>query len=91
MRRCFSPATNPAAQPARSCPSTAASSSPEASMEILSSILARNARLVPNRMFLVTDNASFTYRTFAEATARMANVLAAQGIGKGDKVGLYLP
>lgn len=60
-------------------------------MEILSSILARNARLVPDRMFLITDNVSFTYRTFAEATARMANVLAAQGIGKGDKVGLYLP
>ncbi len=60
-------------------------------MEILSQILARNVRLVPDRAFIVAEQGSFTYRAFAEATARMANVLSARGIGKGDRVGLYLP
>lgn len=60
-------------------------------MEILSQILARNVRLVPDRAFIVADEGTFTYRAFAEATARMANVLSDRGIGKGDRVGLYLP
>ena len=32
-----------------------------------------------------------TYRELLEQTSRMANVLKAQGIGKGDRVVLYLP
>ncbi len=32
-----------------------------------------------------------TYRQLLEQTSRMANVLKAQGIGKGDRVVLYLP
>ena len=60
-------------------------------MEILSTILARNVRLVPNRAFIVTDAETITYREFAARTARIANVLAARGVGKGDRVGLYLP
>lgn len=60
-------------------------------MEILSQMLARNVRLVPERAFIVTDAGTLTYRAFADETARLANVLAARGVGKGDRVGLYLP
>ncbi|MBO6902102.1 MAG: AMP-binding protein [Rhizobiaceae bacterium] len=60
-------------------------------MEFLSQMLARNLRLVPDRNFIVTDAETITYRDFGERTARLANVLAARGIGKGDRVGLYLP
>lgn len=60
-------------------------------MEILSQMLARNVRLVPDRAFIVTDAGTLTYRAFADETARLANVLAARGVGKGDRVGLYLP
>ncbi|MEO3388792.1 AMP-binding protein [Mesorhizobium sp. CAU 1741] len=60
-------------------------------MEILNQILAKNVQLLPQRPFIVTDSEILTYAQFGERTARMANVLAALGIGKGDKVGLYLP
>lgn len=60
-------------------------------MEYLSQILARNARLLPDRAFIVTQAETLTYRDFAERTARLAHVLAARGVGAGDRVGLYLP
>ncbi|MDN2584346.1 AMP-binding protein [Aquibium sp. ELW1220] len=60
-------------------------------MEILSQILARNVRLVPDRAFIVTETETVTYREFAARTARLANALAARGVAKGDRVGLYLP
>ena len=60
-------------------------------MEILSQMLARNVRLVPDRAFIVSDAGTLTYRAFADETARLANVLAERGVGKGDRVGLYLP
>ncbi|MBX3530216.1 MAG: AMP-binding protein [Rhizobiaceae bacterium] len=60
-------------------------------MEILSQILARNARLVPDRAFIVTDDEAISYAEFATRTARLANALAARGVKKGDRVGLYLP
>ena len=59
-------------------------------MEILSQILARNVRLVPDRAFIVTETETVTYRAFAARTARLANVLAARGVARGDRVGLYL-
>ncbi|MBO6718433.1 MAG: AMP-binding protein [Rhizobiaceae bacterium] len=60
-------------------------------MEILSQMLARNLTLVPDRDFIVTDAETITYREFGERTAKLANVLAAHGVGRGDRVGLYLP
>ena len=60
-------------------------------MEILSAVLARNVRLVPDRDFIITETESYTYRQFHAATGRLANALQAKGIGKGDIVGLYLP
>ena len=60
-------------------------------MEILSQILARNARLLGAHPFIVTETETLTYAGFAARTARLAHVLAAQGVGPGDRVGLYLP
>lgn len=60
-------------------------------MEILSQILARNARLIGERNFIVTDKETITYAQFDLMTAQLANVLAARGVTKGDRVGLYLP
>jgi long-chain acyl-CoA synthetase len=60
-------------------------------MEILSRMLARNVLLIPDRAFIVAEAETITYRDFADRTARLANVLKAHGIEKGDRVGLYLP
>ena len=38
-----------------------------------------------------TPAAHITYRELLEQTCRMANVLKAQGVGKGDRVVIYLP
>lgn len=60
-------------------------------MEYLSQILARNARLIPDRRFIVTDDVTLTYGEFESQTARLASVLRDLGVAKGDRVGLYLP
>jgi len=60
-------------------------------METLAQMLARNVRAIGSRPFIITDKVSLTYAEFAEQTARLAHVLAARGVGKGDRVGLYLP
>ena len=60
-------------------------------MECLAQMLARNVRTIGDRPFIVTETETITYRQFGELTARLANVLAARGVAKGDRVGLYLP
>lgn len=60
-------------------------------MDYLSQIMARNARLLPGRTCIIAEGASLTYADFAAQTARLAHVLAAHGVGRGDRVGLYLP
>lgn len=60
-------------------------------MEYLSQILARNARLLPDRSFIVTAGETITYAEFARRTAQLATVLRERGVTKGDRVGLYLP
>ena len=60
-------------------------------METLSAMLARNLDLLPDRDFIVTDGETISYREFGARTAKLANVLSARGIGKGDRVALYLP
>src|SRR3569833_4574283 len=60
-------------------------------MEYLSQILARNVRLIPDRAFIVTDRETLTYAQFAARTAELASILQARGIGRGDRVALYLP
>lgn len=60
-------------------------------METLDAMLRRNLETVPDRVFLIAGDLRLTYAAFGDAVARMAAVLAAQGIGRGDRVGLYLP
>ncbi len=60
-------------------------------MEYLSQVIARTVSLVPERAFIVTESETLTYTAFASRTAKLANALRRRGIGKGDRVGLYLP
>jgi acyl-CoA synthetase (AMP-forming)/AMP-acid ligase II len=60
-------------------------------MEYLSQILTRNARLLPDRPFIVTAGEAITYAEFDRRTAQLATVLNERGVRKGDRVGLYLP
>jgi acyl-CoA synthetase (AMP-forming)/AMP-acid ligase II len=60
-------------------------------MDYLSQVLASTVRRVPARPFIVTETQTLTYAEFAAQTAQLATVLSAVGIGKGDRVGLYLP
>jgi long-chain acyl-CoA synthetase len=60
-------------------------------MEVLNRMLARNVRLVPDRTYLVAGDETITYRDFAARCARLAHVMAAEGVCRGDRVGLYLP
>ena len=48
------------------------------------------ADTVPEREALVCGDARLTYAQLEERANRLAHYLAAQGIGAGDKVGLYL-
>ena len=60
-------------------------------MEYLSQILARNVRLIPERAFIVTERETLSYADFSARTAELAHILRARGIGRGDRVALYLP
>ena len=44
---------------------------------------------VADREALVCDGRRLTFRELDERTTRLANHLAAQGVGEGDKVGVY--
>lgn len=48
------------------------------------------AAAVPERLAVIADSARLTYRELNERCDRLAAGLAAQGIGRGDTVGLYL-
>jgi long-chain acyl-CoA synthetase len=45
----------------------------------------------PDRLALVFEGQSFTYAALDEQANRLANALRAVGIGRGDRVALYLP
>ena len=60
-------------------------------MECLNEMLTRTVRMLGERPFMITDTETITYADFNRRAARLANVLAALGVGKGDPVGLYLP
>lgn len=60
-------------------------------MEVLGRMLARNVRLIPDRPFIVADGETITYRDFGARCARLAHVLRAEGVRRGERVGLYLP
>lgn len=60
-------------------------------MEYLSQLLARNARKVPDKPFIIFQRETITHGAFAARTAQLARVLKRHGVGQGDRVGLYLP
>lgn len=56
-------------------------------------LLRQRAQVSPDKVFLLSeaDQRQFTYREFEAAVARVAGMIAAQGVGKGDVVSLLLP
>jgi long-chain acyl-CoA synthetase len=50
-----------------------------------------SAAKYPNQVFTVFNGASKTYAQVKDTADRIANFLAAKGIGKGDKVAIFLP
>ncbi|HEY2963093.1 MAG TPA: AMP-binding protein [Pyrinomonadaceae bacterium] len=56
-------------------------------------LLRQRTAVAPDKTFLLAeaDNRQFTYREFERAVERVAGMLAAKGIGKGDVVSLLLP
>jgi non-ribosomal peptide synthetase component E (peptide arylation enzyme) len=59
--------------------------------ETFSLLLAQRVAESPNRPFLVDGQVRLTYRQVADAIDRYAAVLAASGLGPGDRVALQLP
>ena len=53
---------------------------------LIRDILARNARIHPNRVALVSRDERITYRELSRAVARRAASLRALGLVKGDRV-----
>jgi long-chain acyl-CoA synthetase len=60
-------------------------------MECLNDMLARNVRAIGDKTYLITDKETLTFKQFDDRTTRMANVLAARGVTRGERVGLFLP
>ncbi len=60
-------------------------------MECLNQMLARNARSLVDKTFLIAESESLTYSEFDRRVSQLANVFAQFGVRKGDPVGLYLP
>lgn len=60
-------------------------------METLNQMLARNIAMIPDRDFLIFEDRGISYADFGRQTAQLAQVMAAHGLRKGDRIGLYLP
>lgn len=57
---------------------------------LLHSLLAESAARDPERTALVDGETTLTYGELDRLTNRIGNLLTASGVGKGDRVGLYL-
>src|SRR5688572_5506257 len=55
------------------------------------SFLERAAGVYPNKAAVIHGDRSFTYREFGERVRRLASVLAARGVGRGDTVAVMAP
>ena len=53
--------------------------------------LARAAQVYPGKTAVVHGAASYTYREFDERVRRLASMLAARGVGRGDTVAVMAP
>jgi fatty-acyl-CoA synthase len=52
---------------------------------------ARRARMSPDRVAILHDGREYTYREVAARATRLAHVLAASGVGRGDRVAYLGP
>jgi long-chain acyl-CoA synthetase len=60
-------------------------------MPNLADLLTRSASTYPDRTALKLDDLELTYAELDAASARVAGLLAAKGVGPGDRVGIMLP
>jgi long-chain acyl-CoA synthetase len=60
-------------------------------MPNLASVMTRHAAAAPERPAIRLDDVVLPYGALDEASARLAGLLAARGVGPGDRVGLILP
>ena len=51
----------------------------------------RGQLLFPDKIALIFENKSFTYKQLDKLANRVANALGGLGIKKGDRVALFLP
>jgi len=59
-------------------------------MTLVEECLRRNAARLPHKVALVCGERRFTYAGLDEMSGRLAGALAAKGVGRGDRVALYL-
>lgn len=70
---------------------------PDGQLNVSVNCVDRHARLHPNRVALLWEKDEpgqeerVTYRQLQDEVCRLANVLRASGVGRGDRVALYLP
>ncbi|MCW8409987.1 AMP-binding protein [Legionella sp. PATHC035] len=57
----------------------------------LSTLLAQSAKQFPDKIALIIDQQSYTYKKLDELTHRMANAFLAQGVSQGDRIAFLLP
>src|SRR5258706_4086677 len=55
------------------------------------SFLRRSADVYPDKVAVIHGERAYTYREFRERCSRLASVLAARGIGRGDTVAVMAP
>ena len=60
-------------------------------MPNLATVLTKTAADSPERVAIRLDAVDVTYGQLDDGTARIAAMLAAKGIGPGDRVGIMLP
>ena len=60
-------------------------------MTNLASILDRSATAQPDRAAIRLDDLTVSYQQLSDAARRLASLLAAGGVGPGDRVGLMMP
>ncbi len=54
-------------------------------------LLDESARTYPNQVFTIFNDGTRTYAQVKDTADRVANFLASRGIGKGDRVAIFLP
>ena len=57
----------------------------------LAKLLAETAAKNPDKIAVVFEGTSFSYRAFDREVERYASLLRAEGVGKGDRVAIQLP